>query len=78
MIATSRLMRSFAAGSIAESVEDLWEPWMRHVDRVLELMGRRVNAARAASSSPGLKRCSHPFSRQRRVRGRQGNRRRPS
>jgi IS5 family transposase len=36
MIATSRPMRSFATGSIAESVEDLWEPWMRHVDQVLE------------------------------------------
>jgi transposase, IS5 family len=36
MIATSRPMRSFATGSITESVEDLWEPWMRHVDQVLE------------------------------------------
>src|ERR1700738_4642635 len=36
MIATRRLQRSFADGFIAETVEDLWEPWMRHADQVLE------------------------------------------
>jgi IS5 family transposase len=36
MIATRRLQRSFADGFIAEAVEDLWEPWMRHADTVLD------------------------------------------
>jgi IS5 family transposase len=36
MIAARRLQRHFADGFIAEAVEDLWEPWMRHADRVLE------------------------------------------
>lgn len=36
MIAARRLQRSFADGLIAEEVADLWEPWMRHADRVLE------------------------------------------
>ena len=36
MIAARRLQRSFADGWIAEAVEDLWEPWMRHADRALE------------------------------------------
>ena len=36
MIATRRLQRKFADGFIAETVEDLWEPWMRHADRALE------------------------------------------
>jgi transposase, IS5 family len=36
VIATRRLQRSFADGFIAETVEDLWEPWMRHADQVLE------------------------------------------
>jgi len=36
MIATRRLQRHFADGFIAEAVEDLWEPWMRHADRALE------------------------------------------
>ena len=35
MIATRRLQRSFADGFIAETVEDLWEPWMRHADIAL-------------------------------------------
>ncbi len=30
MIAARRLQRSFADGFIAEAVDDLWEPWMRH------------------------------------------------
>ena len=36
MIATRRLQRHFADGFIAEAVEDLWEPWMRHADAALE------------------------------------------
>lgn len=36
MIAARRLQRSFADGFIAEAVEDLWEPWMRHADMALE------------------------------------------
>jgi transposase, IS5 family len=36
MIAARRLQRNFADGFIAEAVEDLWEPWMRHADRALE------------------------------------------
>jgi hypothetical protein len=36
MITARRLQRDFADGFIAEAVEDLWEPWMRHADRALE------------------------------------------
>jgi transposase, IS5 family len=36
VIAARRLQRNFAEGFIAEAVEDLWEPWMRHADRALE------------------------------------------
>ena len=36
MITARRLQRSFADGLIAEAVDDLWEPWMRHADRALE------------------------------------------
>jgi len=36
VIATRRLQRNFADGFIAEAVEDLWEPWMRHADKALE------------------------------------------
>lgn len=36
MIATRRLQRTFADGFIAETVADLWEPWMRHADVALE------------------------------------------
>jgi IS5 family transposase len=36
MIAARRLQRSFANGLIAEEVADLWEPWMRQADQVLE------------------------------------------
>ena len=36
MIAARRLQRSFGDGFIAEAVEDLWEPWMRHADKALE------------------------------------------
>jgi hypothetical protein len=36
MIAARRLQRSFADGLIAEEVGDLWEPWMRQADQVLE------------------------------------------
>ena len=36
MIATRRLQRSFADGFITEEVTDLWEPWMRQADQVLD------------------------------------------
>src|SRR5260370_26928831 len=36
MIATRRLQRSFSDGFITEEVTDLWEPWMRQADQVLE------------------------------------------
>src|ERR1039457_881248 len=36
VIAARRLQRHFADGFIAEAVEDLWEPWMRHADTALE------------------------------------------
>jgi len=36
VIATHRLQQHFADGLIAEAVEDLWEPWMRHADTALE------------------------------------------
>jgi IS5 family transposase len=36
MIAARRLQRKFADGFIAEAVEDLWEPWMRHAEAALE------------------------------------------
>lgn len=36
MIDARRLQRQFADGFIAEAVEDLWEPWMRHADTALE------------------------------------------
>ena len=36
MIVTRRLQRTFGDGLIAEEVTDLWEPWMRQADQVLE------------------------------------------
>jgi transposase, IS5 family len=36
VIATRRLQQNFADGFLAETVEDLWEPWMRHADQALE------------------------------------------
>jgi IS5 family transposase len=36
VIAARRLQRNFADGFIAEAVEDLWEPWMRHADQALD------------------------------------------
>ena len=36
MIAARRLQRSFGDGFIADAVDDLWEPWMRHADKALE------------------------------------------
>jgi IS5 family transposase len=36
MIAARRVQRTFADGLIAEEVADLWEPWMRQADQVLE------------------------------------------
>jgi hypothetical protein len=36
VIAARHLQRHFADGFIAEAVEDLWEPWMRHADTALE------------------------------------------
>jgi transposase, IS5 family len=35
VIAARRVQSSFADGLIAEEVHDLWEPWMRHADEVL-------------------------------------------
>jgi hypothetical protein len=35
LIAARRLQRSFADGLIAEEVQDLWEPWMRHADEAM-------------------------------------------
>jgi len=36
MLETRRKQTTFAEGLIAEEVADLWEPWMRHSDAVLE------------------------------------------
>jgi IS5 family transposase len=36
MIVARRLQRSFADGFIAEEVADLWEPWMRQANQLLE------------------------------------------
>ena len=36
MIAARRPQRNFADGFIAETVEDLWEPWMRYADQAME------------------------------------------
>jgi transposase, IS5 family len=36
VIAARRLQKNFADGFLAETVEDLWEPWMRHADQALE------------------------------------------
>ena len=36
MSAARRLQRHFGDGFVAEAVEDLWEPWMRHADAALE------------------------------------------
>jgi transposase, IS5 family len=36
VIAARRLQRNFADGFIADAVEDLWGPWMRHADKALE------------------------------------------
>ena len=36
MIAARRLQLHFGDGFVAEAVEDLWEPWMRHADLALE------------------------------------------
>jgi len=36
VIAARHLQRDVTYRSIAETVEDLWEPWMRHADRALE------------------------------------------
>lgn len=36
MIVARRLQRSFADGLIAEEVADLWEPWMRQADQILD------------------------------------------
>jgi transposase, IS5 family len=35
MIPARRWQMSFADGFIAEQVDDLWEPWMRHADQAL-------------------------------------------
>ena len=36
MIEHRRLQRTFADGLIAEEISDLWEPWMREADAVLQ------------------------------------------
>jgi IS5 family transposase len=36
VIETHRLQRSLADGIISETIDDLWEPWMRHADQALE------------------------------------------
>jgi IS5 family transposase len=36
MIKVRRLQASFADGLIAEEVSDLYEPWMRHADQILD------------------------------------------
>jgi transposase, IS5 family len=36
MIEARRLQRSFADGLIAEEVSDLWQPWMRRTDEVIQ------------------------------------------
>jgi transposase, IS5 family len=36
MIVARRLQRTFADGFLTEEVTDLWEPWMRQADQVLE------------------------------------------
>ena len=36
MIEHRRLQRTFADGLIAEEISDLWEPWMRQADAVLQ------------------------------------------
>ena len=36
MIEARRAQTTFADGLITEEVADLWEPWMRHSDAVLE------------------------------------------
>lgn len=36
MLETRRVQTTFADGLIAEEVSDLWEPWLRHSDAVLE------------------------------------------
>jgi hypothetical protein len=36
VITARRVQRHFDDGFLAEAVEDLWEPWMRHADSALE------------------------------------------
>lgn len=36
MIQHQRRQRTFAEGFIAEEVDDLWEPWMRQANEVLQ------------------------------------------
>ena len=36
MLESRRAQSTFADGLIAEEVADLWEPWMRHSDAILE------------------------------------------
>jgi IS5 family transposase len=63
MIAARRAQRSFADGFIAEEVGDLWEPWMRQADQVLEDDGlltliqqeltRRIKKGKTRRGRPG-------------------------
>jgi IS5 family transposase len=59
MIAARRLQRSFADGLIAEEVQDLWEPWMKHADealnddRLLEIIQEELNKRCKKSKTRG-------------------------
>jgi IS5 family transposase len=63
MIATRHLQRSFADGFITEEVTDLWEPWMRQADQVLEddalltliqqEMAKRLKKSKTRRGRPG-------------------------
>jgi hypothetical protein len=62
MIEARRAQTTFADGLIAEEVSDLWEPWMRHSDAILEDVERVEIVCQALS-----KRC-----RKSKTRGRKG------
>jgi len=49
MIEARRTQTTVADGLIAEEVSDLWEPWMRHSDAVLEDAGLVEIVCRALS-----------------------------
>ncbi len=59
MIAARRVQRNFADGLIAEEVQDLWEPWMRHAeealndDRLLEIIQQELSKRIKKSKTRG-------------------------